>query len=166
MSLESVQHHVIYNAQYKVLICKEHQYTINDVIRHFREYHPKMTTKTRLQIRVATQDLELANPEDIVHSSPNSLAIEGLELITDGAVCNNCREVAGTADTMIKHCRNKHDWKCKDGPMWTKQAVQTFFQGTMQKSLILMLGKYRKFFAVILPTSTENQTITDQMIEG
>jgi len=166
MSLESVQHHIVYNAQYKVLICKEHKYTILDVTRHFREHHPKMKTKTRLQIRAATQHLELAKPEDITNLSSNSLPIEGLELIENGAKCNDCEYVAGTIGTMEDHCRNKHNWKAKDETMWTKQAVQTFFQGTIHIRSILIRGKYRKFFVITLPISIENQTMTDELIEG
>ena len=167
MSLESVQQYVTYNVQHKLLICKLHKDGITNVDRHFRGIdHSKMTTKTRLQIRAATQHLELAPPEAMAIPSANSFPIDGLELIEDGAKCNECEYVARTTDTMEKHCRIKHDWKLKDGSMWTKQAVQSFFQGTMQIRLTLILGKYRKFFAVMLPMSTENQTMTDQLIEG
>jgi len=162
-----VQDYVAYNMQHKVLICKEHQYGITDVIRHFRsDDHAKMSTKTRLQIRVATQHLELANPKDIIIPSLNCLPIEGLELVEDGAKCNECQYIAGTSGTMEEHCRNCHDWRAKDELMWTKQAVQTFYPGTTHGKLALTLGKYRQFFAVTLSTITENQTITDQMIEG
>ena len=132
MSLESVQHHIIYNAQHKVLICKKHENGITDVDRHFRGTgHENMTTKTRLAIRVATQHLELTNLQDIVIPSANSFPIEGLEVVKNGAKCKECGHLAGTIDTMENHCRNKHNWKTKDGSMWTQQAVQTFFQGTM-----------------------------------
>ena len=124
-----MQHHIIYDAQYKVLICKEHQCGITNVARHFQRYHPNMSTKTRLQIRVATQHLELANPKDIIIPSSKSLPIEGLELVKDGAKCNKCEYMAGTCNTMEEHCRNYHDWKAKDERVWTKQPVQTFYPG-------------------------------------
>jgi len=129
MSLQSLQHYIIYDAQHKVLICKEHQYGITNVARHFQQNHPNMPTKTRLQIRVATQHLELTNPKDIIVPSSNSLPIDGLELSEDGAKCNECEYVAGTFGTMEEHCRNNHDWKAQDALMWTKQAVQTFYPG-------------------------------------
>jgi len=167
MSLQSVEHHITYNAQHKVLICKTHRYGITDAVRHFHSKdHAKMTTKTRLQIRAATQHLELADPEEVDIPLSNSFPIDGLELVDNGAKCNECEYVAGTFNTMEDHCRNKHDWKAKDEPMWTKQAVQTFYPGTTHSKFALTLGKYRQFFAVILPTKTENQIITDQMIEG
>jgi len=162
-----VQNYVVYNAQHKVLVCKEHQYAITDVSRHFRgDDHSKMSTETRLKIRVATQHLKLTEPDDIVIPGSNSFPIEGLKLVEDGAKCNKCGYITGTLDTMKYHCRQEHAWKAKDEPMWTNQAVQTFYPGTIYCIYVLILAKYRKFFAVTLPMSIENQTIMDQMIEG
>jgi len=166
MSLESVQHHVVYNAQHKVLICKTHQCGITDV-RHFRgQDHVKMSTKTRLQIRVATQHLEMPNPSDIKEPPSTAFPIDDLELIKDGFKCKICEYLAGTFNTMEEHCRIEHGRKAKDEIMWTAQAMQTFFSGKYIDKLYLILGKYTKYFAVTLPISSENQTITDQMIEG
>ena len=160
MSLQSVQHHVMYNAEHKVLMCKEHKYGITNIARHFQELHNDMSTKTRLKIRVSTQHLELTEPDNIVIPSSNDSPIEGLKLVEDGAKCNECGHITGTTDSMKYHCRHEHDWKAKDEPQWTKQAVQTFYPGTIYCTYDLILGKYRKFFAVTLPMSRENQTIS------
>jgi len=139
MSLESVQHYVTYNVQHKVLICKEHQYGITDVVRHFRgEDHSKMSTKTRLKIRAATQHLELANPNDMQIPSAYCPPIDGIELFDEGAQCKKCGYLAGASGSIEEHCRKQHDWKAKDEPIWMNQAVQTFYQGIIHSIYALI----------------------------
>ena len=167
MSLQSVEHHVTYNAQHKVLICKTHCHGITDVIRHFQgKDHAKMSTKTRLQIRAATQNLVMLGPNSIRAPPPTALPIDELELIKNGFECKKCGALAGTLSTIENHCRNKHNWKREDEIMWTIQAVQTFFCGKSIQYIILTIGTYTSYFGVTLPTLIENQTMTDEFIES
>ena len=150
-----------------MLICKTHHNGITDVIRHFQSKdHAKMTTKTRLQIRAATQNLNMLEPNSIVAPPPTALPIDELELIKNGFKCKMCGSLAGTLSTIKVHCRAEHDWEARDGIMWTTQAVQTFFSGNSIQYIMLKAGFHTSYFAVTLPTSTENQTMMDQLIEG
>ena len=60
--------YVTYNAQYKVLICREHKYGIapDYVLRHLRDYHKGVPLATRNAIVNYSKTLDLAVPENII----------------------------------------------------------------------------------------------------
>jgi Orsellinic acid/F9775 biosynthesis cluster protein D len=128
-----MDYHVIYNAEHKVLICREHKCGVPrlSMDRHFRMEHKAMTLETRKSILAHVQTLELCDPEDVTIFDERTIAIQSLE-ICDGFRCEfpGCGSLAGTLGTMKKHCI-EHDWEgfFRDSVRYNKVKLQTFFPG-------------------------------------
>jgi hypothetical protein len=72
--------YVTYNAQYKVLICREHMYGVNPdhLSRHLRDSHKSIPLAMRNAIVDYSKTLDLAAPENIDVVGETAHAIEGL----------------------------------------------------------------------------------------
>ena len=135
---------VIYDKNYKVLICLQHQYAIASgwLERHFREEHPDCPLPTRQKMVDEATKLETVQPNQIIYTSMPVNPVLHLKTVT-GYCCNDeeCREIKGTISSITVHCRSKHSWTSKKGTGWTEVPVQTFFQGNHRQyyNVVIML---------------------------
>src|ERR1700726_2823393 len=104
---------IIYNKDYKVLICLQHQCAIPTgwLERHFREEHGDCPLNTRREIMQETAKLETVQPEHIIYTNTPVPPVLHLKSLT-GYLCNieDCGEITGTLGTIIRHCRRTHSW--------------------------------------------------------
>jgi hypothetical protein len=128
--------YVIYNAHYKVLICRQHKYTITPdwVLRHFQEFHKAIPLATRQLIVDHSKSLDLVIPENVATPLELVQCIEGLSVV-NGFQCQyeGCSELRSTERSIKEHCRRNHEWKAQTGVKWRNQAFQTFFHGPHRK---------------------------------
>jgi hypothetical protein len=127
---------IIYNKDYKVLICLQHQCAIPTswLERHFRAEHGDCALITRRQIVQEAAKLETVQPDEIIY--PNTPVPPVLHLKSFmGYHCNdeNCGEITGTIGTITLHCRRNHLWSSKKELGWTEVPVQTLFQGMYKR---------------------------------
>ena len=142
--------YVTYNAQYKVLICREHKYGIapDYVLRHLRDYHKGVPLATRNAIVNYSKTLDLAVPENIIVPVGIVHPIEGLTVV-DGYQCtyHDCSELRGTDTSIKEHCKREHRWLTITGTTWKKQAIQTIFDGSRRRyssnKLLLTVGSFQ-----------------------
>jgi|ERR1700733_14141514 len=128
--------YVTYNAQYQVLICRQHQYAITPdwITRHFQDSHQGIPLATRQAIVEYSQQVDLAMPENVATPVLPVESIAGLNII-HGFQCQyeECSELCGTEGSMRKHCRRTHKWVAGVGIKWTNQCMQTIFEGNRRK---------------------------------
>jgi len=132
----TMNQYVTYNADYQVLICRQHGYAIprDYIVRHFRTFHKTIPLETRQKIAEYGKSLILLSPDnvDIPRDVPHP--IDDLTIM-NGFECNyeQCGELLGTMFSIRKHCNAVHGWDVSQGVMWRKKIVQTFFQGSNRK---------------------------------
>ena len=117
--------YVIYNPEYKVLICRQHKYAIpqDRIFRHFQLFHLFIPLATRQLISNYSKTLELVAPENVATPLELVLCIDGLTIV-NGFLCqyDRCRELRSTERSIKEHCRGKHEWKARTGVTWKNQA--------------------------------------------
>lgn len=128
--------YITHNAEYQVLICRQHGYCIppEGITRHFRRLHGGIPLETRQAIVDYSKTLNLLAPEKVATPFPNQPAVLGLHT-TAGYQCqyDGCIELRSTEVSIKQHCREIHEWKTNTGGMWMKQDFQTFFEGTNRR---------------------------------
>jgi hypothetical protein len=128
--------YVTYNAQYKVLICRQHKYAIppDYITRHFRESHQGIPLATRQGIVDYSKTLDLAAVEEVATPPDQVEPVHGLN-ITDGFQCefDECSELRSTTTSMKQHCWEAHKWVAAAGIQWKGQGIQTIFAGKYSK---------------------------------
>jgi Orsellinic acid/F9775 biosynthesis cluster protein D len=128
----TLSQYFIYNVEYKILICREHQcgVTPNYVERHLRNEHRNIPLTTRQDILSSIHSLTLCIPEDIIGFTSVMSPVHGLEVV-DGYKCQalECAFLAGTVESIKHHCR-KHDRSLfEDGNShYGHVKLQTFFK--------------------------------------
>ena len=161
--MDRIEKYVKYNEEHCVLICIEHEYCLSageGVGYHFRTFHKFIPFETRKQIIEYAKGLTLADPERIQSPDWDEMKIDGLKVVPNGFRCSfeNCEgHVAATLRMMEEHCRNAHGWSKTDGPMWYRQALQSFYPGISSTLIADILGNHRKYFPVTL-NSSENSS--------
>src|SRR5437667_7044969 len=136
--------YVIYNATYHILICRQCGYAIPQdwILRHFRQLHKAIPLTIRSEIIEHGKSQNLWQPRDVqavwetnAHKSPvQGLTVSpGFECLYDG-----CIKLTRTEPSMKQHVRKIHGWFKKDGIMWKKQAMQTFFQAQNRKYVLIV----------------------------
>lgn len=115
-----------------------------------KDTHQSWSLQIRRAIEKYASQLELADPDDVVHPPPSSAPVEGITLVK-GASCNKCRYFAGSEGTILKHSQENHDWVKAQGPQWRTAWVQTFFQG----------NKRRYFEVTVADTTSQRRDATD-----
>ena len=75
--------YVTYNAEYKVLICRQHQFAIppDGILRHFRDMHKAIPIASRKAIADYSKTLELATPDEVATPSEPVEAVQGLTVV-------------------------------------------------------------------------------------
>ena len=127
--------YIVYNSEYNVLICKEHECAISAefLTRHFRMKHD-ISLERRQEILAYASQFTPTKPTDLMYTREKIIPIPYLRII-DGYQCNydECDMILGTLSTIKKHCRQNHEWKAKDGECWFETRTQTFYQGNNQR---------------------------------
>lgn len=133
---------IIYNKEYKVLICLQHQYAIPAgwLERHFREEHGDCPLTTRREIIQEAAKLVTVQPEQITYTTTPVSPVVQLKTVT-GYRCieEDCGEITGTLGTITRHCRRNHSWTSKKDLGWTEVTVQTLFQGNHKRYYYILL---------------------------
>jgi hypothetical protein len=129
--------YLLYNTQYQVLICKEHQCGIQNkwITRHFREEHPGLSLQTRQEIFNYSSQFSVVDSEALTYSEGSVPAIIGLK-VADGFRCDydQCKVILGTEHSIKWHCNRVHAWKGMDQVKWTGIHVQTIYSGNNRRS--------------------------------
>ena len=141
----------IYNARYKVIICKSCKHGVADkgMQMHLRRQHSHVDIELRNQIITYTRGLVQTLSPDC--PEPNSISILGLELMS-GFECITCQYLCPKESSMEIHSRTNHNWVLSNGNGWEKCFIQSWFPTTG-----------RKFFKV-QPTQSESIQPVDHLI--
>ena len=154
--MNDIEKYVKYNEKHCVLICIQHGFCLNageGIKRHFKDFHQCIPNATRKEIFKYADSLRLVNLEDVQGPDWDEMKIDGLKVIPNGFRCSfeNCQgHVAATLRMMEEHCRIAHGWSKTDGPMWYRQALQSFYPGISSILIADILGNQRKYFPVAL----------------
>jgi hypothetical protein len=136
MTTVAMDQYVTYNAEYQVLICRQHGYCIppEGITRHLRRFHGAIALQTRQAIIDYSKTLDLLTPEEVATPTEIQQPVSGLRTIA-GFRCHydGCTELRSTEVSIKQHCRETHEWKATVGELWSKQDFQTFFDGTLRK---------------------------------
>ena len=123
--------YVTYDESNHVLICRQHGYGIplNWIKVHFQRLHKETPLQKRNEIIEFAKSLDLWAPEEVL-ASHDGLFVNGLTT-KEGYQCQYeaCQELYGSESSMWKHSHKVHRWTTVQGIQWTKQALQTIFQG-------------------------------------
>ena len=127
--------YIVHNSEYNILICKEHGYALSEefLTRHFRMEHD-LPLERRQEILAYASQFHPTKPTELTYTQERVIPIPYLPII-DGYQCNfdGCHVILGTVTSITKHCREKHDWKIKDGECWSNTRAQTFYQGPLRR---------------------------------
>lgn len=128
-----MEQYIIYNAEHKVLICKEHKCGISPrrLDRHFRDDHQGVAMAMRKEILAYAKELPLCDPEQAPIFKEVRSVIHGLQ-VYDGYRCHyeSCQFYTPTLGYIKRHCRD-HDsegWNSVESK-FTNVKIQTWFQG-------------------------------------
>ena len=136
---------LIYNKDYKVLICLQHQCAIPTgwLERYFRAEHGDCPLITRREIVQEAAKLETVQPDQIIYTKAPVPPVLQLKSFM-GYYCNDedCGEITGTIGTITLHCRRNHSWTSMKELGWTEVPVQTLFQGNHKRydNMVLILN--------------------------
>ena len=125
----------IYNTEYKVLICREHGYAIQQsrIDRHLRESHSAIPRHIRQELVDHSKKLELVDATDIEDPQDTPIAIRCLNLV-ESLRCNMCPYIRKHIKQMTNHCIMVHGWVKDTEPIWSDVKAQTFFYGANKRS--------------------------------
>lgn len=123
-----------YNADFRVLICRECQYAIQKSAVDSHLLKHKIYRGDRQKLLAEIAQLELLEPADVVPPSPNSSAIEALPVL-QGYRCNiaGCRHLTASEKRAKRHWSEVHGFGESLPPIreFTHSVnLQTFFRGT------------------------------------
>jgi len=131
--------YVAYNAEYNVLICKEHECAISAefLYRHFRAEHD-IPLQQRQEIAEYASHYIPTKASAIVYPRTKVMPVPYLRVI-DAFHCgyDQCDMIYSTVGMIKKHCRVSHGWMAKDGERWSGTRAQTFFQGKERRFVCL-----------------------------
>ncbi|KAF5567440.1 af291909_2recq family helicase [Fusarium napiforme] len=127
---------LIYNDQYKTLICRQHGYAVTCLAGHLKAKHPYLDRRARQELisRHEGTPLLLPGPNEMLKHGPDnpSEPVEGLT-IHRGWACTYpfCRYKTASWKTMRVHVNREHNMKGKRALQeWTAPAqLQTFLAG-------------------------------------
>jgi hypothetical protein len=153
-SFISMEQHVIYNPEYRVLICREHAcgITPRGVELHFRVKHNSLPLETRQAILKYSRTLLLCEPENIKVLEVPIDHINGLEIV-DGYHCNatNCTTLFGTFKSIQRHCCDHDCGEFMDvEKRYRHVKLQTFFKGGLLRYAKLMGSAFQNNYYLIL----------------
>jgi hypothetical protein len=119
-----------YNEEYKVLICKEHRYAIQNIDTHLRDKHA-VAAGARKVIVSKYGLLAVAKPADVQQPAPFGPLFSELQQPVDALLCNEagCGFISVQPTWIRRHCNTVHSWRATAGEKqhWTSVKAQTFF---------------------------------------
>jgi len=119
-----------YEADYKVLICKEHGYALRSLSTHLCDQH-SIPAKARKVIVEKYESYALLGPKDISLPPFFQSPFEALAALVKAFLCDEkeCSFISKNCGKIARHCNQVHGWKSgkKDREHWTNVQVQTFF---------------------------------------
>jgi len=134
--------YIVYNAEYNVLICKEHECAISAefLSRHFRAEHD-ISLQRRQEIAEYASHYTPTKPSAMVYPRTKVMPVPYLRII-NAFHCgyDECNVIYITVGTIKKHCRVSHGWTIKDGQRWSETLAQAFFQGKDRRYMRLRCG--------------------------
>jgi hypothetical protein len=133
----TLNQYIIYNSEYQVLICREHQCGITPsyIGRHFRNDHKNVPLTVCQNTVSGITALEVCVPENVTEVTETILPIPGLEIV-NGYRCMamGCGFLGGTLGSIKRHCREHTGEIFEDiGTQYIETKLQTFFKGVLLK---------------------------------
>jgi hypothetical protein len=124
-----------YNAEYKVLICREHRYAVRGLYAHLQQQHA-VATKVQRILCERYGSLALVEPKD-VRLPPLGPPINELRPPVDVLRCAEpgCGHTSIALAAIRQHCNSVHKWRAavQGDTYWTRIKAQTFFAGSWQR---------------------------------
>ncbi|KIW86592.1 uncharacterized protein Z519_12804 [Cladophialophora bantiana CBS 173.52] len=136
---------IIYNEQYRILICTVHGYTVSSLETHLRNEHRDLSLKRRKRIITAHVDDIYVPPESVGLPPRHIPSVEGLTAPIPAFSCAgpHCGVVSSHIKGIEQHARNSHQWKkTEEQPVfWRFIFAQTFFiSGGLRKYFVVRVG--------------------------
>ena len=123
-----------YNAQYKVLICRECQYGIQKSAVESHLLKHKIYRAERHALLNTISQLNLLEPDHITAPSRDSLPVEGLPVISGHAcMIAGCERLYGSSKRIRQHQSDSHGSRSEVSALVREALLQTFFRGTKLK---------------------------------
>ncbi len=136
--------YISYNIVHHTLICRQCGEAIPQdwIMRHFRRFHKTIPLAIRQDIINYGLSLELWQPSQVHEQWENmnmKSPVDGLTIHSDfKCQYNDCMKYTHTEVSIKQHCRETYNWVAKDGIIWIKQQLQSFFGGRHVKYVYLM----------------------------
>lgn len=124
---------LIYNPQYRIIICRECQYAVQPSALDSHLLRHKIYRQARKNLIDAYKDLPLELPCSIRQPLPYSLPIDGLSVIS-GWRCTfeNCAHLCASSKRLRKHWTDVHpDRQAEIDKLGVRVSMQTFFRGAL-----------------------------------
>ncbi|KAK5200476.1 hypothetical protein LTR16_006035, partial [Cryomyces antarcticus] len=130
-----------YEPDYKVLVCKDHAYALQNVNRHLEKYHSIAAKERKAIVRKYAQ-YTLLEPSRVPLPLPLRPPLKVLGEPIDAFLCaeEKCGYVSVNRSVMGQHCNKQHNWKStrENRESWSLVKVQTFFA----------TGGFQRYFTV------------------
>ncbi len=142
---------ICYEAEYKVLICRQHQYAVRNLHDHLRDKHTTIGIEQRRAIVEEHMQHELQKPGKVRQPPALGPPIPALGQPVKALQCSDeaCGHISINRKTMQQHCNRTHGWRhsTADPKHWNRVHVQTFFTS----------GGFRRYFVVQIPGSSNDE---------
>ena len=140
-----------YEADYQVLICKEHGYALRSLSTHLCDQH-SIPAKARKAIVAKYDSYSIPSPKEISLPPPFGRPFAALAAPVEAFLCDaeECGFISKSRSVVAQHCNQAHGWHSskKDLEHWTDVKVQTFFTR----------GGFQRYFIVYVPEEQEQET--------
>ena len=120
-----------YNAEYRVLICRECKYAIQKSAFGSHLLRHKVYRRERQRLLSAIARLDILEPDDVQLPSLGSPPVDGLPII-EGFKCTaaGCENLCASSKRMRIHWSERHGEPNPSVPFSRSALLQTFFRGT------------------------------------
>lgn len=129
-SAQFVNSFLHYEVNYKMLICKKHDYTLWSLSTHLCNQH-FISAKTWKAIVEKYNSYTLLNSKDILLPPLFKQSFEALTVTVKAFLCDEKKwsVINKNCSVVVQHCNKAHEWNSikKDQEHWTNIKVQTFF---------------------------------------
>jgi hypothetical protein len=140
-----------YDAEYEVLICKEHCYAIENLNVHLQDHEIHALIRRTVIEKCALQ--RIAMPQDVRQPLPFEPPFDMLGPPVDALLCAEpgCGFASTEPKTTRAHCKRVHNWRstAQEKRHWTRVKAQTFFTSTY----------LQRYFAVLAPGETRAEPL-------
>jgi hypothetical protein len=145
-----------YHCDSKVLICKEHNDSVQNLSTHLSEKHCTTLSQRRAIVQKYAQHERLP-PRQVPLPSPEEPPIAALGPPLDGFLCHgyDCEFISINESTIRHHCNKAHGWTSSkdDKAYWQQVRVQTFFQNRALRRYFVVCEQEGSTEPVLLPSS-------------